>query len=196
MARAAYQQQAGQSADRAGQRQGTDDDPLHLDAHIAGCPLTLTDDGDLIAVFAALHVDVDHNGQRQYDEDVEQIFVIADLGKPAGLGGLVDDSDLARSFRNFPYDRIEGDQLDGHVVHHEGEQRLVSPPFCFKESRDQCPDGTGRNGGNGHDKDQQSVRNLISQKDHAGCACQAADQDLPLSSQVPETHPKSRRQGK
>ena len=51
---AAHQQQAHQAADRTGEYHGADDDPLHLDARVAGRALALTDNGDLIAVLAVV----------------------------------------------------------------------------------------------------------------------------------------------
>ena len=55
---AADQQQAHQAADRAGEHHGADDDPIHLDAGIAGGALALAHHGDLIAVLAVVEIDV------------------------------------------------------------------------------------------------------------------------------------------
>ena len=76
----AHEQEAHQTADRAGEHHGADDDPVHLDAGVAGGALALAHHGDLIAVLAVVEVDVHQDGQHRHHQDVQQVLVAADAG--------------------------------------------------------------------------------------------------------------------
>ena len=74
----AVEQQAHEAADRAGEHHGADDDPLHLDARIAGSSLALAHHGDLIAVLAVVQIDVHEHGEHRHHKDHQQVFLPAD----------------------------------------------------------------------------------------------------------------------
>ena len=87
-------QQTHEAAYRAGEHHGADDDPLHLDACIAGSSLAFTHHGNLVAVLAVIEVDVHEYGEHRHHKDHQQVFLAADHRQPASLRALVDDADL------------------------------------------------------------------------------------------------------
>ena len=94
-------------------------------------------------MLGVVEVDVHADGQHRDDDDVQQIFVIADLRQPAKLSGLVYDADLAGALGGFPDDDKIRDKLGRNVVHHEGEQRLIGVPFGLEDGRYKTPYRTG-----------------------------------------------------
>ena len=79
-------------------------------------------------------------------------------------------------------------QLNGHIVHHEREERLIGVPVGSEESGDEAPDRAGHRAGHEHDHQQQGSLQAVSQIDHAGGGCDAADQNLTLRTDVPKAH--------
>ena len=55
---------------------------------------------------------------------------------------LIDDTNLTGSFRNFPYDGKESDDLCCNIVHHKSEKCFVCVEKCFEYCRDYTPNGT------------------------------------------------------
>ena len=188
MVGAAYQQKSCQTADGTGQEHGADDDLLHLDANVAGGTLTLAHNGDLIAVLGVVQVDIHGDGEQCHHKNIQQVLVATDLGQPAGHGALVNHADLAGALGHLPHDDEEGDQLSGHIVHHQGEQGLVGIPLCLEEGGNGSPDGACQNAGDDHNEDQQPVGDLITQQDHAGRGGKTAHQHLTFTADVPEAH--------
>ena len=92
------QQQADQAAQGAGQGHGPDDDPVHLDAGIAGGAAAFAHHGDLIAVLAVVQIDVHQARENGHHQNGQQVLLVADGGQPAGLGVLVDDADHTESW--------------------------------------------------------------------------------------------------
>ena len=144
-------------------------------------------------MLGVVEVDIHAHGQQGHHQDVQQVFLPADLGQPAGLGGLVDDADLARALGDLPDDDEEGHQLRCHVVHHQGEQRLVGIPLGLEDGGDHAPDGAGGHTGEDHDGDEQVVWQLVAQQDHAGRGGKTAHQHLALAADVPKAHFERRR---
>ena len=181
-------EKSGQPADRARDEKGADDGPAHVNTDIAGGGDTFSHDGDLISVLGIIQVNIHADGQDGDAENVQQVLVSGDHGEPSGLCVLVDDTDFAGSLGNFPdYDEI-GDELSGDIVHHQGEQSLVRIPESFAGSRDHSPESACRQRGDHAQENQKPAGNLIAQEDHAGGRGKRSDQDLSLSSQIPETH--------
>ena len=138
-------------------------------------------------MLAVVKVDIHAHRQHCHDQNVEQIFILADLRQPAGLGHLVNDTQLAGALGHLPYNG-KGDQLRGHIIHHQRKQRVVGVPFCLENGGNYRPDGASRDAGGHHDEDQQPVGQHVAQIDHAGCGSQAADEHLTLAADVPEAH--------
>ena len=103
MARARYDQGAGQAADRAGEAHGADDDVFDIDARVSGCIRTLTDDGELVAVLGIIHVEGDQDGHDKHDQDGKAVFRTENPGEPAALGLGVDDADGIGTLGIFPF---------------------------------------------------------------------------------------------
>ena len=188
------EQQADEAADRAGEDHRAHDDALDLDARIARGALALTDNGDLIAVLAVIEIDVHNAREDRHKQDREEIALAAENGEPAGLGILVDDTDLTGSLGNLPYYRIKCHQLSSYVVHHQRRQCLIGIPFRLEKCGNEAPDGSCCQTCHDHAQDHNCVRKLISQTDHTGCCCQPADQHLSLTADIPEFHLKCRSQ--
>ena len=190
------EQQADEAADRAGEDHRAHDDALDLDARIARGALALTDNGDLIAVLAVIEIDVHNAREDRHKQDREEIALAAENGEPAGLGILVDDTDLARALGHFPHDDEERGELCRDVVHHEREERFVRVPLGLEEGGDEGPQAAGeeapqracRDGGDDHNDDEKTVGDLAAKADHAGRGGKAADEHLTLGTDVPETH--------
>ena len=186
--RAADQQKPRQTADRAGEHHGPHYDLAHLDAHIAGGALAFANHSDLIALLGAGQIEIHDNGQHQRHQDIQQVFIAADLGQPARHGGLVDNADLSGALGHLPEDDKVGNQLGSYIVHHQSEQCLIGVPLGLADSGNAAPDGAGQHGGEDHNDNQQPVGDLVSQQNHAGCGGQAANEDLALAAHVPEAH--------
>ena len=60
------------AAQGAGEDHGADDDPVYLDAGIAGGALALAHHGDLIAVLAVAQIDVHKAGHQGHHKDGQQ----------------------------------------------------------------------------------------------------------------------------
>ena len=188
MVGAAHEQKPREAAQAAGNHHGAHDDLAHVDAHIPGGALTFAHHGNLVALLGALQVEIHHEGQRGYDQNVQQVLVGADLRQPAGLGVLIDDADFARALGHFPEDDEIGNQLSRHIVHHQGEQSLIGVPLGLADGGNAAPDSTGHNAGNHHQHNEQPVGNLVSQQNHAGRGGKAAGQNLAFAANVPEAH--------
>ena len=196
MVGACRQKKSHQTADRAGEHHGADDNALYFDACIACRALAFADDGDFIAVLAVVEVDVHENGHDRNDQNGQQVLLAADDGEPACFTVLVDDTDLASALRHFPDDDEECSELGCDVVHHEREERLVGVPLRLEERRKKAPQRACRDGGDEHDENQNAVRKLVAQHDHTCRSGKTADQDLTFRADVPEAHLKRRSNGK
>ena len=143
-----------------------------------------------------VQIDIHHdreNGDTQY---VQEVAVSGEDRKPACLGLLVDDADLAGSLGNLPDDDIVGDKLGRDIVHHQSKESLIGIPFCLAGRGDKCPDCSSTESRKDTHRDQDNIGQRFSENDHAGGCGQGSDQDLPLSAQVPEAHAESRSESK
>ena len=81
------------SAERARDKYGADDDLLYVDTDLTRGVFAFADDGDLITLLTPFEVDMDSGGEKRNDEDVEQIFLTEDSGEPTVLGIGVDEAE-------------------------------------------------------------------------------------------------------
>ena len=181
------QDETHQCAQGAGEHHGADNYTVHFDAGVTGGALALAYNSDLIAMLAVLQIDVHKACHQSYDQNGQKILV-AHSGQPTGLSRLVDDANLTGALRHLPNDDKVGGQLHGDVVHHQGKQRFVGVPLGLEESRQEAPQGTGQEGSDQRNQDQQGSRELVAQQDHAGGGGQAADKGLTFRTDVPEAH--------
>ena len=114
--------------------------------------------------------------------------MLAKHRQPTGAGGLVDNTDLAGALGHRPANDEIRHQLNGHIVHHQGEQGLVGIILRLKKCGDQRPNGTGQHTGYNHRQYQQRIGDLATQADHTRRRCQTADQHLTLAADVPKPH--------
>ena len=196
MISAGNEQETDYATDSAREEHRADDDLFDLYADIARRALTFAYNGKLIAVLGVIEVNVNGNRQHKDYYDVKHIFIAADLRKPADLGALVYNTDLTCALGNFPYDNEERNKLSCDVVHHKGEQGLVSVPLCFEKRGNAAPDRACYDAGYGAYGDKQSVRDGICKADHARGRRKAAGKDLALAAYVPEPHAERRSYGK
>ena len=187
-------EEAHHGAQGAGEDHGADDDPIHLDAGIAGGALALTHHGDLIAVLAVLQIDEHKSGHKSHDQNGQKIL-ITHCGQPASVAILIDNTNLTCALRHFPDDDEIGGKLHGNVVHHQGEQGLVGVPLGLEEGGQEAPDGAGHDRSRQRDNDQHGRGYLVAQQDHAGGGGQAADHRLTLGADVPKAHLEGRGNG-
>ena len=195
MVRAADQKQARNPADCAGEKHRAEDYLFHLNAHIPGGPLALAHNGDLIAMLAVIEINIHCHSENGDNEDIEQIFIAADLGQPSCHCALIDNADLARALGNFPKNDKIGDQLSCHVVHHQREKGFVRVPFGFENGRDKRPYCPRGNACNYHGENQKPVRQFIGKADHTSGGGKTAHEKLALAADVPEAHFEGGRNG-
>ena len=166
---ACHQQEAGEAGKAAGERGGTDNDLSDIDADVAGGILALTHDGDLIAVFAVLKIDVHEYGQEGNNDDVQRIFLAEERGQPAAVALAVHNAQDPGTARDP--DRDHGiDELDRHVVHHQGEQCLIGAETGFEKGRDTGPDDPGDQRCREHQKNEHAAREPVADVEHQGTA--------------------------
>ena len=195
MVGAADEQQSAKAAYRAGEDHGADDDLVHLDTDVARGAFTLADNGDLVAVLGVIQIEIHQNRDNSDDENIQKIFVAADLREPADLRGLVDDADLAGALGVFPDDDEIGHKLRCNVVHHQREKRFIRIVFCLEIRRNEAPERTGQDAAHAHAHDNKGVRQRVAQADHARRRCERTGKHLTFTADVPEAHLKSRRHG-
>ena len=195
MVGAADEQQSAKTAYRAGENHCADDDLVYLDADIAGGSLAFTDNGDLIAMLGVVQIEIHQNRDERDNEDIQKVFIASDLRKPADLGGLVDDADLAGALGIFPNDNEIGYELHGDIVHHQSKERFVRIVFRFEIRRDKAPESAGENAAHAHAHNHKCVRQCVTQADHTRRRSQRAGEHLTLAADIPEAHFKGRRHG-
>ena len=136
-------------------------------------------------------VEVHADRHDQHDQHIPaEVAVIAlreHVRQPALLAGGVDDADGVRAEGVLPLRHEEGRQLDGDVVHHQREERLVRVPAGLEEAGQEAPRRAGDKARDHHHKDEHHRRQRL-EIDHAGRRGDAADEDLPLGADVPELH--------
>ena len=191
---AADDNKARDTADRAGDSHGADDDSFHMDTGVSRRILTFAHYGDLISLFAVFQINEHYYGENHDNKDIPSISLSEQLRKPSGLSGLVDDSNRVGALGVLPENDTVGNHLHGHIVQHQGEQRLVCIPVCLEYSRDHSPDHSSDSAGYKHYDEEQHRRHGVSRIDHGRRGAGASDEDLPLGSDIPEAHLKSRSQ--
>jgi len=67
---------------------------------------------------AVTKIDENRSGEHSNNYDIDKIIVPADGGKPACLGGAVDNTDLTGALWHGPDVCEERNYLNGNVVHH------------------------------------------------------------------------------
>ena len=144
-------------------------------------------------MLAVLHVAEDKDRHRSRNDDGQQVLVPPDDRQPSGVAGLVDDADLSGALRLLPQNDEICAELNGDIVHHQGEQGFIGIPLCLADRRDQPPDSSGNDRRDKTEQDHQPIRQTVSKRNHTGSRCKAADHDLSLASDVPELHAKRRR---
>ena len=195
MVGAADEQQSAKTAYRAGENHCADDDLVNLDADVARGAFTLADNGDLIAVLGVIQIEIHQNRDERDNEDIQKIFIASDLRKPADLGGLVDDADLAGALGILPNDDEIGYELHGDIVHHQSKERFIRIVFRFEIRRDKAPKSAGENAAHAHAHNHKCVRQCVTQADHTRRRSQRAGEHLTLAADIPEAHFKGRRHG-
>ena len=146
-------------------------------------------------MLGVVEVDVNADGQKRYDEDVQSVLGTEQIREPTDFGVGIDNTDVAGTLGIFPYHREVGNQLNGYIVHHKGEEGLIGSKFCLEESRNRTPKGAGTNTCDHHAKNDYKIR-LILHEDHASGSCKGAGKCLTFAAQVPKAHLKSRRKRK
>ena len=188
MAGTGHGDEARKTADGAGDGHGADSDLLHVDAGIPGGVLGVAHHGDLIALFGVLQIQEHADGQRQYDDDVQCVSLAEQSREPAALGLLVDLAHSVGAEGVFPEGHAVAGQLDGHIVHHQGEQRLIGVPLCLEGGGDDAPDAAAQQAGGCHDHQQDRSGDGVAIGPHETGGHDAADEHLALGADVPELH--------
>ena len=188
MAGAGHGDEACQTADGAGDSHGADGDLLHVDAGVPGGVLTVAHHGDLISLLGIFQVQEHPHRQQQHQDNIQAVFLAEQLREPAVLGPLVDDAHGIGAHGIFPQGHKVAGELDGHVVHHQGEQRFIGVPHSLEGGGHHAPRRTSQQADHRHDDQQQGGGDIAAEGPHKPGGDDAADEDLSLGADVPEAH--------
>ena len=139
-------------------------------------------------MLGVFQVDVHSDGQRHDQNDVQAVSLPENLREPAGLGLLIDDAHRVGADWVFPKRHAIAGDLNGHIVHHQREERLVGIPLRLEGGGDHTPDAAAHQTGRGHNQQQRGRGNGGAEGTHDSSGEHAADQNLPLRADVPEFH--------
>ena len=183
---AADDQEARQAAERAGEDHGADDDLANVNAGVTRGIFAFADDRDFIALLGVTQIAIHRDRQHDNDNQIDGVALSHDLRKPSSLAlhiQLAQTGSLAA-----PDVDATGDELNGDIIHHQGEQRFVGRKSGFKPCGDKSPDGSGKNAGDEHRGIQHPVWHFAAVVDHDCGGGQRAHQHLTFCARVPEAH--------
>ena len=131
-------------------------------------------------------VEVDVHGDRQdgHHQNDEHVGVAEEHGEHTHTLNSSQGTGAVGS----PGQKEEGDQIGGHVVHHEGEQGLVGLPLGLEQGGNDTPGRAREECGDQHEEDEAPVGHLAAQVEQASGSSQTAHQHLALGTDVPELH--------
>ena len=186
------EKQAGYSADGARDYHCADYHLFDVDADVARGVFAFADNGDLIAVLAVFEVDINKYRYNGDDDDVQHILLAEQRREPPLCQQR--GTDGVRTALVCHLEEVL-DELNGNVVHHQGEERFVGVPECLEHCGNDCPDDAGENACGDHYHEQEPRGDRLTYVEHTHCRDQGADEHLSLGSGVPELHFERRRDG-